>query len=396
MSARFTLSSQRTWAVHTPHRTACYSSMWRSALFLLGIHRPAAAAAELLDITLTRQWDGGLLGFVLEQSAFGQLIAELSPGMPADVDDSLLPGDVIIGADGLAEGLFDQASLHECRVLDTFPPGTELSSMWHRRGLFLSYRSVRLVIERTPPFEVASASAAVAGPLGEWQPVRLTMTREFGSYDLAVSSMAGDAAEAAEAAEAGEVLRVVHGRRVLLSRIAVVGTLLELTVVTASPAEVRRGAEERGVPHAAQGRAAGAVASATAAERAAEEAEEGVAAAEAEPSAGEPPGSATAARAAEAAGARLEAAAEAAGARLEAAAEVAGRAAPKKSFAAGETEAAAAAVAAAVAAARAAQNGSRRPAPGVGPSSSLACTADDPAFFDQACTRYTPHSCFPP
>ena len=387
MSARFyPLVAEKTWAVHTPHRTAVlHSSMWRSALFLLGIHRPAAAAAELLDITLTRQWDGGLLGFVLEQSAFGQLIAELSPGMPADVDDSLLPGDVIIGADGLAEGLFDQASLHECRVLDTFPPGTELSSMWHRRGLFLSYRSVRLVIERTPPFEVASASAAVAGPLGEWQPVRLTMTREFGSYDLAVSSMAGDAAEAAEAAEAGEVLRVVHGRRVLLSRIAVVGTLLELTVVTASPAEVRRGAEERGVPHAAQGRAAGAVASATAAERAAEEAEEGVAAAEAEPSAGEPPGSATAARAAEAAGARLEAAAE-----------VAGRAAPKKSFAAGETEAAAAAVAAAVAALRAAQNGSRRPAPGVGPSSSLECTADDPAFFDQACTRYTPHSCFPP
>ena len=394
MSARFyPLVAEKTWAVHTPHRTACYSSMWRSALFLLGIHRPAAAAAELLDITLTRQWDGGLLGFVLEQSAFGQLIAELSPGMPADVDDSLLPGDVIIGADGLAEGLFDQASLHECRVLDTFPPGTELSSMWHRRGLFLSYRSVRLVIERTPPFEVASASAAVAGPLGEWQPVRLTMTREFGSYDLTVSSMAG---EAAEAAEAGEVLRVVHGRRVLLSRIAVVGTLLELTVVTASPAEVRRGAEERGVPHAAQGRAAGAVASATAAEGAAEEAEEGVAAAEAEPSAGEPPGSATAARAAEAAGARLEAAAEAAGARLEAAAEVAGRAAPNKSFAAGETEAAAAAVAAAVAALREAQNGSRRPAPGVGPSSSLACTADDPAFFDQACTRYTPHSCFPP
>ena len=380
---------------------------WRSALFLLGIHTPAAAAAELLDITLTRQWDGGLLGFVLEQSAFGQLIAELSPGMPADVDDSLLPGDVIIGAEGLAEGLFDQASLHECRVLDTFPPGTELSSMWHRRGLFLSYRSVRLVIERTPPFEVASASAAVAGPLGEWQPVRLTMTREFGSYDLAVSSMAG---EAAEAAEAGEVLRVVHGRRVLLSRIAVVGTLLELTVVTASPAEVRRGAEERGVPHAAQGRAAGTVASATAAEGAAEEAEEGVAAAEAELSAGEPPGSTTAARAAEAAEARLEAAAE-----------VAGRAAPKKSFAAGETEA----EAAAAAAARAAQNGSRTQAPGGAPSYSwrpifgeeeggtpvawvheppplgvvppplgvggaLACTADDPSFFDQACARYSP------
>ena len=76
---------------------------WRYVLFLLGIHTPAAAT-ELLDITLTRQWEGGLLGFMLEQSAMGQLIAELSPGTPADVDGSLLPGDVIIGAEGLAEG----------------------------------------------------------------------------------------------------------------------------------------------------------------------------------------------------------------------------------------------------------------------------------------------------
>jgi hypothetical protein len=327
---------------------------WRYVLFLLGIHTPAAAT-ELLDITLTRQWEGGLLGFMLEQSAMGQLIAELSPGTPADVDGSLLPGDVIIGAEGLAEGLFDQASLHECRVLDTFPPGTELSSMWHRRGLFLSYRSVRLVVERTPPFEVASASAAVAGPLGEWQPVRLTMTREFGSYDLAVSSMTG------EVGEAGEVLRVVHGRRVLLSRIAVVGTLLELTVVTASPAEVRRGAEER-VPHAAKAR--GAAASASAAEGAVEEAENGVAAEEAGPSAGEPSGLATAAQAAEAA----------AEARLEA------TRALDQFGAAGSTEAEAEAEAAASAAAAAVE---AQHASGVGPFPSETCTADDPSFFDQ-------------
>ena len=89
------------------------ATAWRSALFMLGIHAPRATA-ELLDVTLTRQWDGGLLGFVLEQSEIGQLIAEVSPGMAADVDESLLPGDVIIGAEGLAEGLFDQASLHEC------------------------------------------------------------------------------------------------------------------------------------------------------------------------------------------------------------------------------------------------------------------------------------------
>ena len=182
------------------------ATAWRSALFLIGIHAPCATA-ELLDVTLTRQWDGGLLGFVLEQSEIGQLIAEVSPGMAADVDESLQPGDVIIGAEGLAEGLFDQASLHECRVLDALPPGTALSSTWHRRGLFLSYRSVRLVVERTPPFEVASASAAVVGPLGEWQPVRLTMTKEFGAYDLAVSSLAG------EAGEAGEEAMAIHKRQ---------------------------------------------------------------------------------------------------------------------------------------------------------------------------------------
>ena len=71
------------------------ATAWRSALFMLGIHAPRATA-ELLDVTLTRQWDGGLLGFVLEQSETGQLIAEVTPGMAADVDESLQPGDVII------------------------------------------------------------------------------------------------------------------------------------------------------------------------------------------------------------------------------------------------------------------------------------------------------------
>ena len=120
-------------AARTPAADAMRATAWRSALFMLGIHAPRATA-ELLDVTLTRQWDGGLLGFVLEQSEIGQLIAEVSPGMAADVDESLQPGDVIIGAEGLAEGLFDQASLHECRVLDALPPGTALSSTWHRRG----------------------------------------------------------------------------------------------------------------------------------------------------------------------------------------------------------------------------------------------------------------------
>ena len=124
-------------AGQTPAADAMRATAWRSALFMLGIHAPRAAA-ELLDVTLTRQWDGGLLGFVLEQSEIGQLIAEVSPGMAADVDESLQPGDVIIGAEGLAEGLFDQASLHECRVLDALPPGTALSSTWHRTTAFAS------------------------------------------------------------------------------------------------------------------------------------------------------------------------------------------------------------------------------------------------------------------
>ena len=181
------------------------------------------SAPLLFEITLQREWDGGLFGFVLEQAAEGQLVAELTPGMRADVDDTLLQGDIILGAEGRAEGLHDEAVLHECRDLDTIPPGTELISLQHR-GLYTSYRAVRLVVQRTPPFVDAEASALVPGPLGEWQPVQLRMRYEYGSHDLTVSSEEG-----------GEVQRVVRGRLVIMSRIQAVGTLVELTVVTAAP-----------------------------------------------------------------------------------------------------------------------------------------------------------------
>ena len=92
---------------------------------------------------------------------------------------------------------FDRATAHsmaessEVRTaLDEVPSGMELTErVWLPRGLHVSYRSVRLVVRRTPPLEIAT-DGLVRGPVGDWQPVRLHMRREHGSSDLVLREAA--------------------------------------------------------------------------------------------------------------------------------------------------------------------------------------------------------------
>ena len=96
-------------------------------------------SALLFELTLMRFWDFGLFGFVLEPTSHGAMITELSPGMPAELDGTLHLGDVLVGATGLPEGLFDPHELDLCTGLDEVPLGTALTErVWLPRGLHVS------------------------------------------------------------------------------------------------------------------------------------------------------------------------------------------------------------------------------------------------------------------